>query len=73
MSTILLPKIEFTERHPEVGILGGPAELISATGQVVKTVRPPLEDAEIKSRMLRYNQMFHSTVVMRKEVAVSAG
>jgi len=66
-------QLEFMERHPEVGLLGGAAELITATGHVIKTVRPPLEDAEIKSLMLRYNAMFHPTVVMRKEVALAAG
>jgi hypothetical protein len=69
----LAEQMEFMERHPEVSLLGGAAELISPTGRVIKTVRPPLEDAEIKSLMLRYNPMFHATVVMRKEVALAAG
>jgi hypothetical protein len=69
----LAEQIDFMERHPEVGLLGGAAELISATGRVIKTVRPPLEDAAIKSLMLRYNPMFHPTVVMRTDVALAAG
>src|SRR6266851_288675 len=69
----LAEQIEFMERHPEVGLLGGAVELISVTGQVVKTARPPLDDSAIKSLMLRYNPMFHPTVVMRKDVALAAG
>src|SRR6266851_1359493 len=69
----LAEQIEFMERHPEVGLLGGAVKLISAAGRVVKTAQPPLEDTEIRSLMLRYNPMFHPTVVMRKEVALAAG
>ena len=69
----LAEQIDFMERRPEVGLLGGAIELINSAGHVVKTSRPPLEDAEIRSTMLRYNPMFHPTVVMRKDVAVAAG
>jgi glycosyltransferase involved in cell wall biosynthesis len=69
----LAEQMEFMERHPEVGLLGGAIELISATGLVIKTSQPPLEDSEIKSLMLHYNPMFHPTVVMRKDVALAAG
>jgi glycosyltransferase involved in cell wall biosynthesis len=66
-------QVDFLERHAEVGLVGGAIELINATGLVVKTARPPLEDAEIRSVMLRYNPMFHPTVVIRKEVVLAAG
>ena len=57
------------EQHPEVGLLGGAVELINMQGQVIQTTRPPLEDAEIKSVMLRYNPMCHPAVMMRKEIS----
>jgi len=69
----LAEQIEFMEEHPDVGLLGGAIELISTAGHVIKTVRPPLEDSEIRSTLLRYNPIFHPTVVMRKEVALAAG
>jgi hypothetical protein len=69
----LAEQMDFMERHPEVGLLGGAVELIGPMGRVIRTVRPPLEDAEIKALMLRYNPMFHPTVVMRKELALIAG
>jgi FkbM family methyltransferase len=69
----LAEQIDFMERHPEVCLLGGAIELINSAGHVVKTSQPPLEDAEIRSTMLRYNPMFHPTVVMRKELALAAG
>jgi hypothetical protein len=69
----LVEQIEFMERHPEVGLLGGGVELISAAGRVVKNLRLPLEDAEIKDLMLRYNPTYHSAVMMRIEAAIGAG
>ena len=66
-------QVDFMQRHPEVGLLGGAVDLINTTGQAIKTARPPQEDSEIKSLMLRYNPMFHSAVVMRKEVALASG
>ena len=70
----LKEQVDFMERHPEVGVLGGAAELINATGHVIHTTRPPLEDSEIRSLMLRCcNPILHPTVVMRKEVALVSG
>lgn len=69
----LLQQIEFLRQHPEVGLLGGAVQLIDHSGKVFDTVRPPLSDSEIKSIMLRYNPMWHPTVVMRKEVLLAVG
>src|SRR5262249_15513320 len=57
----------------EVCLLGGAVELIDQQGNVLRTVHPPQEDAEIQSRLLEDNPMWHPTVMMRKEVASEAG
>jgi hypothetical protein len=64
---------DFMQHHPEVGLLGGAVELINTQGHVFKTVRPPLQDSEIRSAMLHYNPIFHSSVIMRKEVVLAVG
>ena len=64
---------DFMQHHPEVGLLGGAVELINTRGQVFKTVRPPLQDSEIRSAMLHCNPIFHPSVIMRKEVVLAAG
>jgi hypothetical protein len=69
----LKEQIDFMERHPEVGLLGGAVELIGTTGQLIGTMRPPLDDTEIKSLMLLRNPIFHPSVVMRKEVVLASG
>ena len=65
-------QIDFMERRPDVGLLGGAIELISSKGTVIDTRRPPLEDSEIRSSMLRYNP-YHPAVVMRREITLAAG
>jgi hypothetical protein len=69
----LQAQVEFMERHPDVGLLGGAVELINTQGRVLKVVRPPLEDSEIRSLMLDNNPIWHPTVVMRKEVVLASG
>ena len=68
----LKAQLEFMERHPDVCVLGGAVELIDQQGDVLRTVHPPQEDAEIQSRLLEDNPMWHPTVMMRKEVASGA-
>jgi glycosyltransferase involved in cell wall biosynthesis len=66
-------QIEFMEQNPGVGVLGGAYDLINVNGDVINRVRPPLEDTEIRSLMLRYNPMCHPTVVMKKDIALASG
>jgi hypothetical protein len=66
-------QIDFMERHPEVGVLGGAVEWINTAGQPIDIVRPPLGDLEIRSVMLHYNPMCHPAVVMRREVVLGSG
>jgi glycosyltransferase involved in cell wall biosynthesis len=69
----LQEQLDFMERHAEVGLLGGAAEVINRAGQILSIYRPPLEDSEIRSTLVHHNVFFHPTVVMRKEVVVASG
>jgi len=66
-------QVDFMERHPEVGLLGGVVEMINAQGQILHVTQPPLQDSEIKKAMLHYNPMCHPTVLIRKHIALEAG
>jgi len=67
-------QVEFMEKHPEVGLLGGGVELMSSRGKVLATYRPSLlEDGEIRDVMMHRNTFYHPAVMMRKEVAIAAG
>ena len=65
---------DFTERHPEVGLLGGAVELINTQGQVFKN-GCALRRKTRKSDLRRFSRspIFHSPVIMRKVVVLAAG
>jgi Glycosyl transferase family 2 len=67
-------QVEFIEKHPEVGIVGGAVEVIDSTGKTLETSVNPVDDRQIRSALLRGECPFwNSTVLMRKDAFVSAG
>lgn len=69
----LQDQLDFMERHLEVGLLGGAAEIINRAGRISSIYRPPLEDSEIRLKLFRNNVFFHPTVIMRNEVVRDSG
>jgi glycosyltransferase involved in cell wall biosynthesis len=69
----LQEQVAFMERNPEVGVLGSAFELITDSGRAMNIMRHPLEDSEIRSAMLRYNPICHSSVIFRRDVALALG
>jgi glycosyltransferase involved in cell wall biosynthesis len=63
----LASEVEFMEKHPEVGLLGGSAEWIDAKGRPLWVYDFPLEDKEIKAVIQTRNPFCHSTVLMRTD------
>jgi len=68
----LMWQVEFMERHPEVGVLGGAVEWIDAAGRSLQIHRYPTEDGQIKSTLLDGCAFWHPTVLLRREVFVWA-
>jgi hypothetical protein len=70
----LMWQVEFMERHAEVGLLGGAVEYIDGTGRTLRTVRLPLQNAEIKDALLSNQIPFiNPSLVMRKEAFTLLG
>jgi hypothetical protein len=69
----LKEQADFLERHPEVGLLSGAYDLMGSDNKILNTIRLPLGDLEIRTRMLDYNAMCHPAVIMRKDIVLSAG
>lgn len=61
----LQTQVDYLERNPEVGLLGGSIELIDASGKFLKHVDLSKDDIEIRWRFLFKNPFFHSTVMFR--------
>ncbi len=69
----LIWQVEFMEKHLEVGVLGGAAEIIDITGKSLGTSFNPIEDRDIRYALLDDCPIWHPTVIMRKDVFVSVG
>ena len=70
----LMYQVEFMEKHPEVGVVGGAIEVINASGKSLQPDRHPCEDHEINQALLRGDTpLVHPTVLMRKDALVSVG
>lgn len=74
LPTRLQQEFEFLENHPEIGILGSAAAIISAEGQPLDILRPPCSDSEIRLVMTtQSNVMIQPTVMMRREIVLALG
>jgi hypothetical protein len=69
----LLWQLDFMEKHPEVGLIGGAVEWIDSDGNSHGIHRNPVEDEVIKTTLLYNNVFWHPTVVFRKHAFVSTG
>jgi hypothetical protein len=66
-------QVAFMEGNPEVGVLGGAFELFTDSGAVIDVIRHPLEDSQIRSAMLQYCPICHSSVILRKNIVLASG
>jgi len=66
-------QVDFVERHPEVGAVGGAVEWIDATGRPLATFRHPLTDREIRSGLLTHSVLWQPSVLMLREAFVRVG
>jgi len=63
----------YLQAHPDVGLLGTAARLIDESGRDVGVIRPPEDDRAIRRALIRRNPFVHSSVMLRRALAASAG
>lgn len=66
-------QVEFMEKHPEVGLLGGAAQWIDVGGTPLGIHDFPTEDHEIKSALVIHSVFWQPTVLMRKAAFMRVG
>lgn len=69
----LMLEVDFMQKHPEIGLLGGAAEWIDARGRPLWTVDLPTEDEKIKTALRTQYPFFHSAILVRTEVFAHVG
>jgi glycosyltransferase involved in cell wall biosynthesis len=74
LPTRLEAEVDFMEKHPEVGLLGGAVRWIDSQGKFLKTADDyPTEDREIRSILKERNPFWHPTVLFLREAYVRVG
>lgn len=63
----------YLETHPQVGLLGTAARLVDESGREAGLLRPPEDDRTIRRALIRRNPFVHSSVMLRRTLATSAG
>lgn len=71
--TKLQKQVEFLEKNPEYILCGCQARVIDEGGREIDHIFHALDDADIRKAMLSCNQFVHSSVVYRRNAAMSAG
>lgn len=66
-------QVDFMERHPEVGFVGGATNWTDATGKSLRIDCLPAEDDEIRSAFLTCCPFCQPTVLLRREAFTKVG
>jgi glycosyltransferase involved in cell wall biosynthesis len=69
----LAKQVAFLELHPDHAAVGTNADLIDPAGRTLGRTENPESDKAIRRLMLRQNPIIHSSVLYRKEAALTAG
>lgn len=69
----LLWEVDFMEKHPELGVLGGAVEWINAKGKPLMIARHPLGDRELQSDLLIHSVLWQPTVLIRRDAFARVG
>jgi GT2 family glycosyltransferase len=66
-------ELEFMERHPDVGVVGGAKEWIDSAGRCLFTNGDPTEDHEIRSALSTRCAFCQPTTLIRRDAFVRVG
>jgi len=70
-------EVDFLERHPQVGVVGGAVDWVDATGKSLQStwaaLHPPVGNSEIVSALQSENQFWQPSVLMRREAFTAVG
>jgi hypothetical protein len=66
-------QVSYLAAHPDCGLLGAAFDRLDAEGRVVGTAHLPTDEALLRFRLLTGNVIAHSSVVVRRDLALAAG
>jgi glycosyltransferase involved in cell wall biosynthesis len=69
----LLSQVDFMEKHPDIGLLGGAAEWVNSRANPLWVINFPTEDCEIRSAFSTRFPFSQTAWLMRREAFVAVG
>jgi hypothetical protein len=60
-------EVDFMQKHPEIGLVGGAGEAIDARGKALWARKVPTEDEKIKAALRKEYPFIHTAVLIRTE------
>lgn len=64
----LKTELDFLEKNPEVALVGSWVNLIDGNGSFLRTKKLPTDYETIKNNLIKANQFYHPTLMIRKKV-----
>ncbi|BBO88326.1 hypothetical protein DSCOOX_15060 [Desulfosarcina ovata subsp. ovata] len=61
-------QVNYMEKHPEIGLLGGQADCIDGDGNIVFQERHPTDELLLRWLLLFINPFWHSSIMLRASV-----
>ncbi len=69
----LLWEVDFMEKHPQTGVVGGGVEWINAHDESLRIAHHPAEDREIQSELLTHSVVWQPTALIRRNAFALVG
>lgn len=66
-------EVHFLDNNQDIGLVGSWMQIINVEGKVIKEVKYPIEDKQIKKDLIKYNPFVHSSIMFRREVGAKVG
>lgn len=66
-------QVDFMEKHPKVGLLGGAVQWINAAGKPIYVGHVPTDDQQLRESMAVHSPFWQPTVILLKEAFVRVG
>lgn len=69
----LKTETEFLEQNPDVALVGSWVDLINEKGSFLHTKKLPIDYENIKNNLIKANQFYHPTLLIRKNILDKVG
>lgn len=66
-------QVTFLDKNPDIGLVGSFMHIIDVNGKILKEIKYPIGDKQLKKDLIKYNPFVHSSIMFRREVGAKIG